>query len=152
MKKIVILFTKEGFDDTKKELGNLVSQRPSAVEDLKKAREMGDLSENGYYKSARFKLSGLDRRIRELSSILKYARIEEKNTTGEVGINSKVSVYDGKTTHVYTIVGEYESNPMKGKISHKSPLGKSLMGKKKNEKISVTTPSGITTYTILEIY
>lgn len=72
------LFTQEGFDKFKKELEDAKKKRPEAVATLARARAMGDLSENGFYKGARFELSDLDRKIRHLSRLVENARIIEK--------------------------------------------------------------------------
>ncbi len=72
-----MLFTKEGLDKIKKDLEEAEKKRPEAVATLARARAMGDLSENGFYKSARFELSDLDRKIRTLSHLVKEARIIE---------------------------------------------------------------------------
>lgn len=74
-----IPFTKEGLDKIKKEKEDLIANRPAAVEDLAKARAMGDLSENGYYKAAKQKLSGIDFRVRQLTRLIQDAVVIEKN-------------------------------------------------------------------------
>lgn len=75
---MAILFTKEGFEKLKKDLIEAEKKRPEAVATLAKARAMGDLSENGFYKGARFELSDLDRRIRQLKHLVMNAKVIEK--------------------------------------------------------------------------
>jgi len=70
-------FTKEGYGDIKKEYEELLMKRPAAVADLAKARAMGDLKENGYYKAARMKLNSIDHRLRELKHYIRFARVVE---------------------------------------------------------------------------
>ena len=147
-----IRFTKDGYEKLKKEKEDLLLQRPDAVLDLKKAREMGDLSENGYYKSARFKLSSIDRRLRIIAATLKQAVLIDSTKNGVVNIGSLVTLLnDGKETN-YTIVGDFEADPNQKKISLMSPLGKALEGKKIGDTVNIYTPSGKTTYRIINIF
>ncbi len=145
--------TKKGYKKLEKELQELKDvKRKKAVERLEKARLMGDLSENSEYHAAKEELGFIEGRIRLLESTIREAKIiEEKKDVSKVQIGDKVTLEkDGKKISV-EIVGEFESNPLKGKISNNSPLGKALLGKKIKEEIKVTTPKGETTYTILEI-
>ena len=157
MKKILrkkearIPFTKEGFEQILAEQKKLLAERPEAVEHLRKSREMGDLSENGYYKASRQRLSFLDGRIRRVERLVKLAIIVESSNTGVVDIGSTVTITDGKQTFTYTIVGGYESDPTKKTISHISPLGKALMGKKVQDTAIMNAPAGIKTFTIVSI-
>jgi transcription elongation factor GreA len=146
-----IPFTKEGYQKLLAERVQLLADRPEAVDHLKKAREMGDLSENGYYKASRQRLSFLDSRIRRVERLVKLAVIVEPTSSDYVQIGTKVRVNDGKTDHEYTIVGGYESDPSQQTISHISPLGKALMGKRINDVVMVQAPRGTITYKILEI-
>jgi transcription elongation factor GreA len=147
-----IIFTKEGYEKVQKEYDDLLASRPEAVSELKRAREMGDLSENGFYKGARFKLSAVDRRLRELKHLLKVGKVVAKQSGDTVEIGSTVVVSIDNITREFLIVGGFESNPLEGKISHISPIGKALMHKKAGEKIAVTIPAGEVIYTIIRIY
>ena len=146
-----IPFTKEGYENLKKEYQKLADSRKPAVEDLKKAREMGDLSENGYYKAARAKLSSIDYNLRRLGYLIKDAIVVETKKKDTIDIGSKVTLEIDNKTVEYNIVGGYESNPKIGKISHLSPLGKALISKKTNEEIEITTPSGKIKYKIVKV-
>lgn len=146
-----ILFTQEGYDALQKEQEDLKEIRKAAVEDLAKARAMGDLSENGYYKAARLKLSSVDHRIRHVKYLLRYGKIKAATSTDIIDIGSTVLVKTGGNEKQFTIVGGYESNPSEGKISHISPLGKELVGKKKGDTVKIATPSGVSSYTVLSI-
>ena len=146
-----IIFTKNGFEEVQKEYTTLLDSRPAAVEDLKKAREMGDLSENGYYKGARAKLSQIDARLRHLKYLLRFGKVKEVGSATNIDIGTTVVLEsDGKIME-YTIVGEHEANPSEKKISHKSPLGNVLMGKKPHDTVSITTPTGQKSYKIQKI-
>ncbi len=144
------IFTTSGFGDLKKEKETLAVDRKAAVIDLKKARDMGDLSENGYYKAARFKLNDIDRRIRLVTHLLKTGIVQEKVVKETVDIGCVVTVVCDGVEKSYEMVGGFESNPLKGLLSIISPLGKMLMGKKKGEKIVIQTPQGEKNYVIVD--
>lgn len=146
-----IPFTKEGFKKLQKEYDELLSQRVPAVAELSEARDMGDRSENAAYKSARWKLSSLDRRLRQLKNLLRNAEVIERAFTGKVDIGCRVTLFDGRDTFKYTIVGGYESDPILKRISIHSPIGKALLGKKPEETIIVDIPAGKAAYKIIAV-
>lgn len=150
-KETRIPFTKEGYQKILDEKAKLLAARPEAVEHLTKSRQMGDLSENGYYKASRARLSFLDARLRRIERLVRLGRIVEPTHRGMVEIGSTVTIKDDNNTFTYTVVGGYESDPSKKSISQNSPIGHALMGKKVNDNINVHAPSGIKTYTILNI-
>jgi transcription elongation factor GreA len=151
IKKIQI--TQKGFSDLQREHDQLVnSKRPRLVERLERARNEGDLSENSDYINAKEELEFLDGRIEELKSVLDHAEViscGKSNGTVQVGTKVKVQI-DGEETD-FEIVGEWEADPVSKKISHESPLGKSLMGKKVGEEVEVEAPAGKITYKIKSI-
>lgn len=146
-----ILFTKKGYEDKQKEYEELLASRPAAVKDLARAREMGDLSENGYYKSARFKLSDIDRNLRQLKHLLKIAKVHENMSNNIIDIGSTATLQLGNTTKTYAIVGTYEANPSSGAISSSSPLGRILLGKKVGDKGILIIGENQTPFSILKI-
>lgn len=146
-----ISFTKDGYEALQKEQVELLAKRPAAVAELKKAREMGDLSENGAYKGARFLLNQIDSRLRYIHHTLLHAEVIENTPKGIVGLDTKVVVTDGKEERIFHIVGEHEASPLEGKISPKSPIGSKLMGKKEGQEVAVELPKGRVVYTITKI-
>jgi transcription elongation factor GreA len=150
-----VFLTKEGLQALKKELEDLQNKkRPNLVKRVAQARAMGDLSENSEYTSAREDLSMTDGRIEELEKILsqvKVIRAKKKKGRKQVGLGCQVKVKVNGETHVYDVVGEWEADPLKKKISHNSPLGKALLGKKKGEKVEIEAPAGKIVYEILGI-
>lgn len=146
-----IRFTKEGFAKMQQEYDELLKQRPAVVEDLKKAREMGDLRENGYYKASRQKLSFIDGRLFRLKTEMKLAVIVENTETNEVTIGNTITLSDGQNERTYTIVGDMEANPSEGKISLLSPLGRAVDGKKVGEEVHLETPRGKIVYKLTSI-
>lgn len=145
--------TQEGYDNLRSEIDMLKAQkRPIAVERLKKAREMGDLSENSEYSSAREDLTMLDGRIAEIEEMLNRAEIVDhvsNNNVVELGETVLIEI-DGKRD-TYQIVGELEADISAKKLSNTSPIGKALLGKKKGDSVEVKIPAGSATYKILEI-
>lgn len=137
-----IRFTKEGFEKLKKEHADLLAQRPHAVSELKKAREMGDLSENGYYKASRQKLNFIDGQLRRTAHALKYADIIESGGEDIVEIGRTVTLSDGKRDRVYEIVGDWEADPSAGKLSLLSPIGKAIANKKVGDEVTIDIPAG----------
>lgn len=138
-----ILFTQTGYDEVLAEKKKLLGERPDAVENLRKAREMGDLSENGYYKASRARLSSIDARLRKLEKMVRLGKIiTNTNTNGVIGFGSKVTVSDENGARTFTIVGGYESDPRKETVSHFSPLGKALIGKRAGEVVTLVAPRG----------
>jgi len=146
-----ILLTAEGLKEKEEERAELKTQRESAVKELVTARNMGDLSENGAYKAARFRLSGIDRRIRYLDGVLRRVVVTEKRTDGRIGIGSSVVVNDGSKDLELQIVDGHESDFMRGKISLYSPIGKALMGRRMDEKVEIITIKGKVIYCINKV-
>jgi transcription elongation factor GreA len=146
-----IRFTQEGYDKLKLAFEELQRQRPSAVDDLKKARDMGDLSENGYYKASRAKLSFIDAQLQKIDLQLKYAEIVSKESGGIIDIGSTVVLTVNGKEITYTIVGDLEANPSEGKISLLSPLGRALMNKQSGDEAHIKTPAKTIVYKIVNI-
>lgn len=146
-----IPFTQDGYNKLLEEKKKLLLERPEAVDHLRRAREMGDLSENGYYKASRAKLSSLDARLRHLEKLIRFGKVVATANTGYIDIGSMVTIQDGQKEVTYTIVGGYESDPSKQTISYLSPIGKALVGKQSGEDVLVETPTGRRTIHIQSI-
>lgn len=143
--------TREGLIHLKEEKEKLLEKRPQIVESLKIAREMGDLSENAAYKVARMELSSIDSRLRYLQKMILTSKVVISEKTGYAGIASRVRFRKDGQEGNYQIVGSVESDPSRGKISHVSPIGRALMGKKAGDKVAIETPRGRVFYEILSI-
>lgn len=151
-----IFLTKEGLAELKKEHHDLAGvKRPEVLARLTQARDMGDLSENAEYTAARDELSFVDGRIDELEELLKQVSIIEDDTktsgNATIQLGSSVTLHHNNKKEDYTVVGEWEADPAVKKISHESPLGKALMGKKVGEKIEVSAPAGKVVYTVVAV-
>lgn len=148
-----IQFTASGLAEVKLELEELKTKKlPDAIERVARARDFGDLSENAEYHAAREELSLLEGRIEELEDIVARAYVADKKSNESIGIGCKVTVELSGKEHTYEIVGEWEADPMKQKISHTSPLGTALVGKKKGETVEFQAPAGKVIYKIKKIH
>lgn len=148
------VLTQEKFDEIKKELEHLTTiVRKEIAESLEYARSLGDLSENAEYQAARELQAATEERIRRLENLVKSATIVSEKKKGIVGFGSEVTICKkgDKEKHTYMIVGSEEADMRQKKISHLSPLGEALMGRKKGEKFGFKTPSGMQEYTIIDI-
>jgi len=148
---MLIFFTKEKYAQIKDEYKKLLTSRKDAVFHLTRAREMGDLSENGYYRSSKSKLSSIDYSLRRLENFIKYGSVINFVNKGAVEIGCKVTLKNNNGLQKYYIVGKEEADPKLGKISNESPLGKLLLGKRTGESILMENLSGKMNYKILKI-
>lgn len=150
-----IELTKEGLDELQAELAELKEQKLVAViKRVAKAREYGDLSENAEYHSAKEEQEFIETRIEEIETIISRSVVvqntKSKNTVG-IGSTVVVSKKGSKEKKELKIVGEFEADPILGKISVGSPLGEALVGKKKGDTAVFQAPAGEIEYTIIEI-
>lgn len=132
MKKTVNL-TPAGKAELEQELADLIAQRPAIAERIATARAFGDLSENQEYTDARAEQKNVENRIIEIEEILKNAKLIETQKGGNITIGSTVVIDMNGKEFTYTIVGPVEANPLEGKVSHESPIGKQLLGRKSGE-------------------
>ncbi len=143
--------TPQGRDKLQQELQALKNSRPQAVEELQRARSLGDLSENAAYQAARHKLTDLDRRIVKIEQMLKNSVVVEKSKDGIINLGSQVELESKNRRLIFTIVGANEADPKKGQISNESPLGQALLGKKQGDSVVLNTPAGKIDYKILKV-
>jgi transcription elongation factor GreA len=149
-----IYLTQEGFEDLKKEHHELSKiRRAEVVKRVASARELGDLSENAEYQAARDELAFIDGRLEELEDLLKKVQVIKDHTgiSSSVELGSTVTLDHKGKNEDYMVVGEWEADPIEKKISHASPLGKALLGKKIGESVEVEAPAGKIIYTIISL-
>lgn len=148
-----IPITAEGLEEVKRELRELVEhRRPDIVAKIKAARELGDLSENFEYHSARNEQSFIEGRIAELEGIIRNHRlIEAPASGGEIGLLNTVTIDDEDEEITYKLVGPAEADPMTGKISNESALGKALIGHRVGDRVEVVSPNGSRTVKIVRV-
>ena len=147
------IITKEGYEKIEKEIEYLSTVKRKEIADrIQRAKEMGDLSENAEYHEAKDEQAYNEGRIIELKATLKNLTVVENGGGGdEVGMGSTITVKTGDKEKTYTIVSFNEADPLEGKISNESPIGKAFLGKKKGDKVIVETPKGEKEYEILSI-
>ena len=154
MAQKVIHITKEGLVKLQAELDMLVSKRrPEVAEKIKRAREVGSTENNAEYDDAKNEQAFVEGRILALENILRNATvIERPEQPGVVELGDSILIQnqDGKIEQ-YTIVGSAEADPLNGRISEVSPVGKSLLGKKTGDTVEVSTPAGLLKLQILEV-
>ena len=147
--------SQEKFDEMIKELEHLKTVRRTEIaKNLEYARSLGDLSENAEYQEARDLQAATEERIKKLEELVKNTKIfTDGKKKNEVSFNSKVSIRKegSEDVHEYTIVGSEEADMRVKKLSHVSPLGAALMGKKKGDTFVFETPAGKQTYTIEKV-
>jgi len=148
-----IQLTEKGLEALKKELERLLKvKRPALVDRLSNARSQGDLSENSDYQNAKEELEFLQGRIEELQLVIKNAKVvKDTNNGNNVGVGTKVTVRVNGIKNTFEIVGEWEADMTNKKISHASPLGSALVGKKVGEKFEVEAPVGKILYEVVAI-
>ena len=156
MEEKEVLLTQEGYDNLEKELNYLrTDKRAEVAERIKIALGFGDLSENSEYDEAKTAQAENEAKIAELENKLRYAKIidEKEIDTETVQVGNIVKVLDMEFDEKieYIIVGSTEVNLAENKISNESPLGKALLGAKKNQTVEVNAPAGIMKYKILSI-
>ena len=151
-----VILTQEGLKKLEEELEHLKSvKRREVAERIKVAIGYGDISENSEYEDAKNEQAFIEGRIITLEKMLRNARIINNDDvdTDTVSIGSIVTLEDmdcGETVE-YTIVGTAESDPSQNKISNESPVGKALLGKKKDSVVIVQVPDGEIKYRIIDI-
>ncbi|MGH2606743.1 MAG: transcription elongation factor GreA [Anaerolineales bacterium] len=153
-RKREIYLTADGAGRLRAELDVLRGpRREDLARRLRHAVQQGDLSENADYISAKEEQAFLEGRIQELEETLRLAQIVEADApTGEVGVGSTVVVQEeGQTPQAYQIVGAKEADPRNGRISHESPIGMALMGKRPGEEAVARTPAGEIRMRVVEV-
>lgn len=150
------ILTYEGLKAYEQELDDLrVNKRKEIAQKIKEAVAQGDLSENAEYDAAKDEQRDVEARIEELENMLKNVEVvdEDEVDVKTIGIGCRVKIQDveNKNEIVYKIVGSTEANSIKGKISNESPVGRALIGAKRNEVVSVETQAGTFKYKVLKI-
>ena len=153
MEKVPMLA--EGYEKLTADLKVLRAERPRIVEAIEEARAHGDLSENAEYHAAREKQSFIEGRISELEDIVSRADVIDvsKLSGTVVRFGAFVTLADDDTDEetTYQVVGPYEADLAKGKISVQSPLGRALIGKSKGENVEVITHGGGKAYEVVRV-
>ncbi|MEX2375508.1 MAG: transcription elongation factor GreA [Dehalococcoidia bacterium] len=156
MPEDAILLTKAGYDRLVQELDHLKSvKRPEVAALIRDAQELGPDQLDAQYEDAKNQQAFLEGRIAEVERTLEQASIIDeasahKSKVVQVGSNITVKGTDGKSRK-YQLVGTTEADPTQGRISHKSPVGQALLGKKRGDTVKIQTPRGETQFTVTSI-
>lgn len=142
-----VILTPEGLSKLKEELAHLQSDgRREVAERIKDAREFGDIAENSEYDDAKNAQAMLESKIAQLEERIRAATVVNPDEISSeiVGVGSTVHVKDEKTgkSQKFTIVGSAEVNPAEFKISNESPIGRAVLGHRRNDTVSVAVPKG----------
>lgn len=149
-----ILLTPDGAMKLKQELERLTTvRREELAARLHDAIKMGDLSENADYIAAKEDQAFLEGKIMEIQETLRRATIVSAATGGDaVAIGNRVTVVEqGADPETFLLVGATEANPREGKISHESPIGRALLGKRVGDRVEAETPGGRVVFQVLKI-
>lgn len=146
--------SKERYEELRAELLDLrTNKRQDIADRLRQAKDYGDLSENSEYAEAREEQNRVETRISELEEYLKNVSVltRKKSSGGKIGVGSSIAVKRGTKTYNYEIVGSEDADPVKGKISNESPIGRAFMGRAVGDKVEVKTPAGDTVYEVVSV-
>ncbi|MDQ6741921.1 MAG: transcription elongation factor GreA [Candidatus Dormibacteraeota bacterium] len=149
-----VLLTKEGLRALEDELEQLVNVRRTEVaERIRQARDFGDIAENAEYTEAKNEQSLVEGRIQTLEAMVRNAVMieEEPRQRGVVAVGSQVKVSSDEGEESYSIVGAAEADPLAGRISNESPLGRALLGHRPGDEVEWTSPIGTSRVKILSI-
>lgn len=147
-----VLLTPEGLEKLKRDLEVALKRRAEAGERLKEAFQPGDIEDNPEYEQAKEEVGLLDSRIYELQEMIGRAEIIKESHSSVAGPGSTIDVMENDgATETYHLVGAVESDPVAGRISVDSPVGRALVGKKKGDKVTISVPQGSLTLTIKSV-
>ena len=146
-----IPLTRDKYEQLQKDFKRLDTEQKEILVRLQEAREMGDLSENGAYKYAKFELGNVRRKLREVRHLLRYGVIQEKSTNEAVDFGSVVTLKNDDREITFTLVSQHESDPAHKKLSTDSPIGQAVLGKKIGDTVVVHTPANKIEYTLIGI-
>jgi transcription elongation factor GreA len=151
-----IPMTKEGLEKLREELTQLVNvERPKNIRAIQEARSHGDIAENSEYHAAKERQAFLEGKINELESVINRSEVIEVDDgpADRIVFGRTVLLYNIQTDEevTYQLVGPYEADPERGRISVKAPLGGALIGRTKGDEVKVNTPKGLQEFEILEI-
>ncbi len=149
--------TKDGLQKIEDELRHLETVRRTEVADkIRQAKELLSTPNDAEYEDAKNEQAMVEGRIQQLQSLIQNAEIIDEDGAHKskivmLGTTVKVKSSDGGKSQEYTIVGPAEAEPREGKISHESPVGRALMGRKVNDEVEVSVPKGLVTLKITKI-
>ena len=156
MSRKEVILTEEGLKQLQDEVAYLSNvKREEVAEQIRQAREFGDISENSEYDDAKNEQALLEHRISVLQEKLRRARVIKDSDieTDKVSVGSTVTLRDRKAgdVRIYTLVGSAEADPARARLSNESPVGQAIIGKKVGDLVTVSIPVGALDLEILAI-
>lgn len=143
--------TQSKAQELQNKLDQLFRVRPQAIDEVKRLAEMGDFSENAAYQMAKGRLRGINQKIDDIQNHLKSAIIINKTDINMISIGNQVTIQVNGKQKIYQILGSSETDPSKGVISHNSPIGSALLGKKINDIVKIKINERDFEYKIIKI-
>lgn len=143
--------TREKYDELVSLRARLKKNRPKLAEEVKRLAEMGDFSENAAYQISKGRLRGLNRRLDETEYMINHAVIIKHANNGTAQLGHTVTVEVNGKQKIYQILGSNETDPARGIISHNSPLGAALLGRRAGERVQLRLNGKIVEYKIINI-
>ena len=146
-------YTQAGYDALQRELAEINEKIEENKKDISTARSYGDLSENSEYDEAKQEQGKLHSRKAELEELISHAKIIDESQIDEkkVSVGSIVTVKSERGEKTYHIVGSYEADPLKGKISDASPIGLALIGAREGDTVVANTAKGAMDLQVLSV-
>ncbi len=146
------VLSKIGFEKAQAKLKSLQKERKRLIIELDGARSDGDWAENSALDSLKNQLQVLENQLIELEDLVASAKVVDTTSNGSgVGLGSKIELKISSGKKQLEIVSDGQADPLKGQISHSSPLAQALLGREKGEEVKVETPGGVVNYCILSI-
>lgn len=148
-----VYLTEDGLKDLHEQLARLKKSLPGIIAETQRTAAYGDRSDNAEYKESKALLRRTHRHVARIEDQVKRVMIitSDANASGTVHLGSTVVLEEGGTQKIFHIVGPHETDPSKGRISHRSPLGTALIGHRKDDVVALKTQNGLRNYRILEI-
>lgn len=143
--------TKEGVDELRAEMEALMGRRVEIAEAINTARQQGDLSENAEYTAAKTDQERTEKRIAEIDNILKNVKVIKHKKADKVSLGSMVELKNSNGKVTFSVVGTVEADPLEGKVSDESPIGKALLGKQVGDNVEIILPSKTEKYKVAAI-
>ncbi len=151
----LVTLTKQGHDELRSELAELIGKRPKLIEDIRRAAADKDFKENAPLSAAREQRGHLEGRVKELEEILASAILVDENRTRSqvVTVGDSVVLADEASGREmrYTIVSPSEVDAANGRISRASPIGQAIIGKKQGDTVEVAAPAGARHYRVVRV-
>lgn len=150
-KPIDLKLTQDGFDKLVAEERELKERRPGVLKRMVEAREQGDLSENAGYHAAKEQLNYIDNRTKHLKIMIRFAEVIESVGSSVISFGNTVEVENDGAKQTFVVVSAQEADPMQGKVSDVSPIGRALIGKSVGDEVTVETPDGHIVFKVVGI-